>query len=105
MNDTKKAAYRHLLYVAMLDIRNLCQPRQRHSSNPLAWRRHYLNGRVAGGLADWLHNLAGFSAHDFANFEETHFWREAEAMAKRHPSIARYREIFDNHLVGKVSIC
>lgn len=58
MNDQKKNAYRHLLYCALLDIRNYCQPRGAVCSNPLEWRRQYLASRCAGALADWLHNLA-----------------------------------------------
>ena len=82
----------------MLDIRNLCQPRLGLSSNPFTWRRYYLNGRVAGELADWLHNLAAFSVRDFAGFNEEHFWREGNALIARHSAVSRYHEIFDDHL-------
>jgi hypothetical protein len=104
MNDTRKSAYRHLLYFAMIDIRNLCQPRGNLSSNPLTWRRQYLKGRLAGAVADWLHNLAAFSVCDFVNFKEEDFWREGEGLSKRQPAETRYREIFEEYLNGRAMV-
>lgn len=104
VNEQRKAAYRHLLYVAMLDIRNRCQPRGEPSMNPMVWRKGYLNGRVAGSVADWLHNLAAFSAKDFMGFDENHFWREGEMFLKRLPEI-NFREIFEEHIRGNCRIC
>ena len=51
LNQHEKAAYRYLLYQAMLDIRNLCQSRGSESWNPLEWWRQYRRSRVAGALA------------------------------------------------------
>src|SRR2546428_406925 len=74
LSDGEREAYRNLLYEAMLDIRNLCQPRGRASRNPLVWHRQYRQGRVAGALADWLHNLAQYAATDFRSFDTDWFW-------------------------------
>jgi hypothetical protein len=52
LNDQEKAAYRHLVYRAMLNIRNLCQSRGSESCNPFEWWRQYRRSRVAGALAD-----------------------------------------------------
>lgn len=107
MNDETKAAYRHLLYVAMIATRNCCQPRARISLNPFVWRRRYHDARLAGHLADWLHNLALYSSRDFVGFEEEHFWREHASMCQYYPSsgFQRYREIFDAYFKGERCVC
>jgi hypothetical protein len=83
LSESERIAYRSLLYDAMLDIRNLCQPRGRESWNPLVWRRLYLQGRVAGAIADWLHNLAQYAATDFSSFDTDWFWCEYDAICKQ----------------------
>jgi hypothetical protein len=107
VNDHTKNAYRHLIYVALLAIRNGCQSRDRESGNPFEWRRQYRRSRIAGAIADWLHNLAQFSSLDFTRFDEQRFWQEHAALCRRFPgaSLERYREIFDDYLSGRVSIC
>ncbi len=107
VNDQTKAAYRHLLYVAMLATRNYCQSRGPASRNPFVWRRQYYNSRIAGKLADWLHNLALFSSLDFAGFSEKRFWREHDSILEQYPDAGfeRYREIFDEYSTGKRSVC
>lgn len=107
VNNKTKAAYRHLLYVAMLAIRNDCQSRGRESRNPFEWRRQYQRSGVAGATADWLHNLAQYSSLDFARFDEQQFWSEHAHLCRRFPSrmLERYREIFDEYLAGQVFIC
>ena len=107
LDGKTKAAYRHLLYVAMLDIRSRCQSRGRERLNPLEWRRQYRSSRVAGAIADWLHNLAQFSSHNFRFFDEQRFWKEHGGIRQRFPldGLERYREIFDEFLAGRVLIC
>ncbi len=107
MNETTKAAYRHLLYVAMLAIRRGCHSRGRESWNPLEWRRQYRRNRVAQATADWLHNLADFSSRDFVRFDEQRFWSEHSHLSRQFPGerLARYRDIFDDYLAERVSIC
>jgi hypothetical protein len=103
VSDQTKNAYRQLLYVAMLAIRALCPSRENASANPLKWRRQYLSSRVAGGIADWLHNLAAYSSRDFSRFDEEWFWKEHQDICRRFPrfQLERYREIFDECLAGK----
>jgi hypothetical protein len=107
MNDQTKAAYRHLVYVAMIATRNFCQPRSDASRNPFVWRRQYHQSRIAGRLADWLHNLAHYSSLDFAGFDEQHFWYEHSLICKHHPGegFERYREIFDEYFKEKRYVC
>lgn len=102
MERQTKAAYRQLLYVAMLGIRASC-PLGSESHNPLEWRRQYRRSRVVGALADWLHNVAQFSALDFAGFDEQWFWKEHADLCRRFPAerLVRYREIFDEYLAGR----
>ncbi len=91
----------------MLAIRNDCQSRGEESVNPLEWWRQYRRSRVAGATADWLHNLAEMSYLDFANFDEKRFWNEHAHLCRRFPGkrLERYREIFDEYLAGRVSLC
>ncbi len=107
VNEQTKAAYRHLLYVALLAIRNDCQPRGRESGNPFEWRRRYRRSRVAGATADWLHNLAQFSSLDFARFDERRFWYEHANLCRQFPGqrLESYREIFDEYLAGRITVC
>ena len=100
MDEPRKAAYRHLLYFAMLDIRMLCQWRARPSPNPFEWRRQYLRSLEAGALADWLHNLADFAADDFRNFDEAQFRKEYDWVRGRYPNstLATYKNHFERAL-------
>ena len=107
VNDKTKSAYRHLLYVALLAIRNDCQSRGRESVSPFEWRRQYRRSRVAGAVADWLHNLAQYSSLGFFQFDEARFWQEHSGLCQRFPGerLERYREIFDEYLAGRVFVC
>jgi hypothetical protein len=91
MDDARKKAYRYLLYHAMLDIR-LIQWLPR-SWNPFRWRHSY---QRAGVIADWLHNLAQFSALDFEGFDEDWFWREFRQFNERYPDygLTHYQDLF-----------
>lgn len=102
MDDRTKAAYRHVLYVAVLAIRGYCPLEFKQSWSPLAWRRRYRQARLAGAVADWLHNLAHFSAVDFAAFDEHWFWRDHANLCRRFPAdrLERYREVFDEYRAG-----
>lgn len=102
MNESRKSAYRHLLYVAMIDIRNECQPRRQFSFNPYEWYQQYKHSRISGARADWLHNLADHSSQNFKSFDEDSFWQEAFRI-KRHNSeydFTKYKKIFDQYLEG-----
>jgi hypothetical protein len=99
LSDNEKKAYRYLLYMAMLHIRNLCQSRCKASLNPLDWRKQYLRSRGAGGLADWLHNLAQHAAKDMDNFDTDWFWKEYNRFLRDYPKYAiNYREIYETQL-------
>ena|ERR1043165_4900088 len=84
LTDSEKAAYRELLYQAMLDIRQLCQSRGDPSDDPVEWRDQYPKAREAGALADWLHNLAHDSASDFVRFDPDKFWNAYEYLCARY---------------------
>ena len=102
MNKNRKAAYRHLFYMAMLDIRALCRSRGRASWNPLEWRGQYVRSREAGAIADWLHNLASFAAGDFENFDESRFWSEYDYMVESYAEsfLGGYKSHFERALEG-----
>jgi hypothetical protein len=103
MDKIRQAAYRHLLYVAMLDIRDYYQHRCGPSRNPVVWYRQYHRSLLAGAIADWLHNLANASSHLQHGFPEESFWNEHASLCSRFPreEIKRYRRIFDEYLAGK----
>jgi hypothetical protein len=103
MDEQRKYAYRQLLYCAMLDIRIYCQSRGRPSRNPFTWYRQYQHSRIAGAIADWLHNLADqASREDFAGFSEDGFWQTHAHFCRRFPdgSFAVYRQRFDQYLAA-----
>ena len=68
MDEIKKKAYRNLLYRVLLDIRSIC------------WNTMHAelseSKRKIEHLADWVHNLAAFSATDFEGFDEEKFWNQ-----------------------------
>ncbi len=99
MDEQRKYAYRYLLYRAMLDIRPLQEfgGRGWRAWNPIHWRREARRVRWAGALANWLHNLALYSAHDFRGFSEEWFWRDFESVRSRFPEyeMEMYLEEFE----------
>jgi hypothetical protein len=102
MDGTRKNAYRYLLYWAMLEIRPIAWARLGilRMLNPLHWRAETRRIRRAGVIADWLHNLAMFSALHFERFDEEWFWRELDFLNKRHPEyeLMLYKGRFEQHM-------
>ncbi len=103
LSDAERSAYRNLLYDAMLDIRSLCRSRGRESRNPLEIWRQYRRSRLAGELADWLHNLAQHSAMGLTELDTEWFWREYDGLCRRHPEFRPgawmdYKERYQRHL-------
>ncbi len=83
LTEHEKAAYRYLLYQAMLDIRMLCQSRGEATWNPREIWRQYRRSRTAGAIADWLHNLAQYSVTDFRGFDAKEFWQEYDGLRRK----------------------
>lgn len=99
MTSAEKSSYRYLLYLAMLDIRIYCQSRGEPSRDAAEWERQYHSSRIAGGLADWLHNLAEAAAADFEQFDKDSFWRSHSYFCRRFPGeLERYRTQFEERL-------
>jgi len=92
LEASRKRAYRHLLYWALLEMRALGNPRHWDGAS-----RPVLRAWV---LAEWLHNLAEFSALDFAGFDEEQFWKKLAALDKEHPGLGltAYQERFEQRL-------
>ncbi|HEV7225955.1 MAG TPA: hypothetical protein VGN42_24835 [Pirellulales bacterium] len=104
MNEKRRKAYRYLLYHAMLDIRPIAWTHFSifRSINPFKWQASLRQIRRAGIVADWLHNLALFSALDYEHFEEEWFWRDFDSYNARHPELqlSDYRDVFERELIG-----
>ena len=99
MISAQKSAYRYLLFHAMLDIRVYCQSRGEPSTDAAVRERQYHASRIAGGIADWLHNLAKASVDDFEWFDEDTFWKTHAYFCTRFPGEPeRYRTVFDERL-------
>jgi hypothetical protein len=100
MTLEQKSAYRYLLYVAMLDIRIYCQSRGEPSTDATVRERQYFDSRIAGAIADWLHNLAKAASGDFEGFNEEAFWKTHAYHCGRFPAagLERYRAQFDERL-------
>ena len=96
MDESRRNAYRYLLYRALLEIRGIEWIRHHPLRwlNPFALRRELKRVSRAGALADWLHNLASFSCSDFRDFDEQWFWRDYELMLKRHGDPSDLRGVF-----------
>src|SRR5262249_37552338 len=89
---------RWLLYQAMLDIRPLRWLGRgwRQRINPFCWWSQSRQVRRAGAIADWLHNLAIYSALDFERFDEERFWEDYRWFLENHPGegLEGYRSEF-----------
>ena len=95
LSAPRRHAYRVLLYAAALDARSLTWFRHRGLRRllPIVTTEETRNIRLAGAVAYWLHNLAMFSAVDFASFSEDDFWSGLTVVAKDFPKEAeRYRQ-------------
>lgn len=100
MDENRKRAYRLMLYLAMLYIR----PIQHYLDFDLTWftgfswrkRKRYI--RIQGAVANWLHNLAQFSALDFNGFDEDEFWQDYDRLKRAHPCLPDYRDRFESWL-------
>jgi hypothetical protein len=99
LDEQRKKAYRWLLYQATLDIRPLSwmNSRWRDYINPTRWTGFARQARIAGSLANWLHNLAMFSALEFDRFDEDFFWKDYERLLNENPQagLERYRAEFE----------
>src|SRR5262245_10036491 len=95
LSDARKNAYRYLLYRAMLSIRQITWIEW--TWNPFEFRKRMLRLQCAGDIADWLHNLAFFSASDFRGFDESWFWRDFDRLESRYRgfSLEQYRIDFE----------
>lgn len=99
MNESRKNAYRYLLYHNTLLTRQFqWLPSGLARYNPLSWLAYYQRGRRAGAVADWLHNMALYSSLDFEGFDEDRFWDEARQHAAALPHLSYYQGVFDAHL-------
>ena len=105
MDEMRKRAYRYLLYRAMLDIRPMAWSPVRFVRllNPFLRHREVARIRRTGVIADWLHNLAAFSAHDFDGFDEQWFWPEYESFEKANPEfqLSHFKGVFERVLAGQ----
>lgn len=100
MDDDRKYAYRTLLYLAMNDIRSSIGPLAVPPDQVVNATGHdsaWFIGR-ATAIANWLENLAGFSAGEFKRFDEDRFWRDYARACERYPDIEAYRGWFEREL-------
>jgi len=86
----------------MLEIRPLrwMATRWLDRLNPFRGIRVLQQAQAAGALADWLHNLAMYSALDFRDFDEDRFWKDYEWFARHghEASLTSYRAEFERVL-------
>jgi len=94
MDDIRKRAYRYLLYHALLEIRSI---ESATTSSEV---------RKAAVIANWLHNLAIHSAHEFVGFDEENFWRQYDTLNERNPDLRlpEFKWVFENVLAGKIGL-
>ena len=98
MTEPEKRAYRCILYHALLEIRPVewLGRSWRDRLLPTRWIENRRRVRMAGALADWLHNLALFSALEFEGFDQEWFWTDYDRILRRHGrfSPTDYRRFF-----------
>jgi hypothetical protein len=99
MDDARKNAYRYLLYWAMLDIRPIAYLRVCWW-NPRQLMRDFRRARLAGHIADRMHNLARDAGYEFKGFDEEWFWTDLDGLTQRFPEFKpeRYRHYFERRL-------
>lgn len=99
MDEHRKNAYRFLLYWALLDIRTIAWS-QAAWWNPFAAARALRRARLAGHLADRMHNLGLFAAIEFERFDEDWFWRDLERLEEPFAEFDSqlYRRVFEDRL-------
>jgi hypothetical protein len=104
VDEQRKRAYRWLLYRAALEIRPLrwLGTSWRERFNPISRWHNARRAVAAGALADWLHNLALFSALDFEHFDEDRFWTDHKWFEAHYPwlNLRWYREEFERELTS-----
>ena len=102
MDERRKQAYRYLLYRAMVDIRPI-GGMPLGFLNPFRWKRTTAQVHRAGVIANWLHNLAFYSAVDFKGFNEEWFWDTLQRFQNRYPDfyLDDYQKVFERELTGK----
>jgi len=99
MDEHRSYAYRYLLYWAMLDIRPIAAISHRvRWFNPFSWRPRIRRVCALGELAEWLHNMAAFSALNFVGFDELRFWEEFRCLRSKYPEFQYYRSLFQSAL-------
>jgi hypothetical protein len=81
MDETRKRAYKMLMYQALLDLKN------GGSFNEENFRRNFR-------IAHAFHNLASFIVEDFDGFDEAAFWSTVDVLAEQF-DLHHYREIFN----------
>ncbi|MEW9700763.1 hypothetical protein [Paenibacillus sp. SI8] len=82
MNELKKQAYKMLIYLAFLDIKNSGSFNQENS---------YRNVRIAHAF----HNLAESLVVDLKDFNEENFWNTIESLEKQF-DLYNYRKAFND---------
>ena len=105
MARTRQEAYRHLLYVALIDLRSGQWGWPWWSPRSWCGARRELH-RVKA-MAHCFRNLADFSVREFEGFEEEAFWRDIDSVGKTFgpASVERYRRVCDAYLAGEVFVC
>lgn len=98
MDSAQKYAYRYLIYQGTLCIRPIAHVGGEwwERWNIVYWIRHRKQICSAGQVANWLHNLALFSAIDFKGFDEDAFWSGLEWLRSAFPAddFGRFRDSF-----------
>lgn len=93
MDEARKAAFRQILYSAMLEMRAHRPVSSLDERSMLRWLKFpacFRRVRELQDLADALHNLALFAARDFDHFDEAWFWKDMARLEQRHPGLGSW---------------
>jgi hypothetical protein len=105
MDAVRKQAYRHLIYISMLDMR--CSPPTPIWWSFRRWREIYAELCRAKGLANCFRNLALYSVRDFQDFDEAMWWQNLGRIMREYQARSNYdyRCVFDSYLLGTIYSC
>ncbi len=97
MDEDRREAYRDLIYHAMLLLRAYpTWPVQGIKILSLrAWRQARHQAMLRSAIANWLHNLADYSARDFEGFSENAFWHEGRNWRRKYPEFDSLKMHYD----------
>jgi hypothetical protein len=98
MTANEKSAFLRLLGDAVIHIRAWSGPAYQQSAEQSQAALRHVNA-----LADLFHNLARYSADDFAGFQTELFWQQFRHYRQRIPELYDFEAAYRSYLHGNAA--